>query len=305
MSHPVLPHISMSKRFYMVRSSVMHAVLDVLADPWQLEILKAVLHKPLRFDEIIALLGISRTALSMRLNLLAEHDCLQREHYGSSGKRFEYQVTAQGRDLAPVFILMDQWNRNWLANATDAGQTCPHCQCQLNVHVVCAHCERPFNRLELKPLFFDESAPLHAETQAYRRTRSTPGSGDSDPAAIRAEAWMRDRWSALIIGCLLFGIYRYADIQECLEIAPNILAQRLDLLTRAGMLQRMDDGGYSLTERGYGLYPMIQMMREWGMKWLPGHSPTRHGWQLLHTPCLSWFRPVVACQNCNGRYTSE
>lgn len=282
----------------------MHDVLDVLADPWQLAILKSVLHNPLRFDEIIGRLGISRAALSMRLNLLCEHNCLQRENYGSSGKRFEYRITEQGRDLAPVFILMDQWNHDWLGSPLETAHECPHCLQPLRLQVICRQCRTPLRPLQLKPLFFDENESLYAEIPDYRRTRSTPGKNDTDPMRIRAEAWLRDRWSALIIGCLLFGIFRYADIQECIDIAPNILAQRLDLLIRGQMLQRREDGGYSLTERGYALYPMIQVMRAWGMKWLPGHSPIKHGWGLLHTPCLSWFNPVAACIHCQTQYSA-
>ena len=61
---------SVEQSFHLVRTSILHEVLDVLADPWHLSILRALFNGPKRFDELIEQLGVSRAALSVRLNFL-------------------------------------------------------------------------------------------------------------------------------------------------------------------------------------------------------------------------------------------
>ena len=300
--HYVYPTLEQS--FHLVRTSILHDVLDVLADPWNLSILRALFHGPLRFDELIERLGVSRAALSVRLNTLYEQQCLDKQAYGNSGKRFEYSITAQGRALKPVFLLLDQWNRRWLGEvaAPDLGLCCDHCKEPLHLRIECRHCSQELRPSHVKPLFMRGPLAYAASVPDYRRTRSAPGSEKvEDPLQISAEVWLRDRWSSLLIGGLLFGLRRYGDLQSCLDIAPNILANRLDILLSAQMLARQDDGGYALRTRGLELYPVIMAMREGGMRSLPIKPMVEQGWDLLHVPCTSWLSLDYTCVACGTR----
>ncbi|MDP6815391.1 MAG: helix-turn-helix domain-containing protein, partial [Alphaproteobacteria bacterium] len=82
-----------------------------------------------------------------------------------------------------------------------------------------------------------------------------------------------DRWTMLVLRNAFHGMKRFDRFQEHLGIAPNILADRLRKLVRAGILERRDlpDDGrgveYRLSEKGLDLYPLVVAMSEWGERW--------------------------------------
>jgi DNA-binding HxlR family transcriptional regulator len=86
-----------------------------------------------------------------------------------------------------------------------------------------------------------------------------------------------DRWTLLVIRDLMFGRSRFKDFSASPEGIPtNILSERLDRLLRHGLAEQVpaEDGslrlGYRLTEKGRSLAPVLEAMRDWGLKWQPG-----------------------------------
>ncbi len=77
-------------------------------------------------------------------------------------------------------------------------------------------------------------------------------------------------WSILILRDAFYGLTRFDQFQRSLDIAPNMLARRLDALVEAGLLERRryserpprDD--YCLTECGRDFRPVMQAMLAWG-----------------------------------------
>ncbi len=85
-----------------------------------------------------------------------------------------------------------------------------------------------------------------------------------------------DRWTLLVIRDLMFGRSRFKDFSASPEGIPtNILADRLQRLLRHGLAEQVpaEDGsmrlGYQLTEKGRSLGPVLEAMRDWGLKWEP------------------------------------
>jgi DNA-binding HxlR family transcriptional regulator len=87
-----------------------------------------------------------------------------------------------------------------------------------------------------------------------------------------------DKWSLLILRDMIFGgkrHYRELLTKSQEGIASNILADRLRMLVRQGILTRSEDPThkqkaiYSLTERGIELLPVLAQMAVWGRKYLP------------------------------------
>jgi len=87
-----------------------------------------------------------------------------------------------------------------------------------------------------------------------------------------------DKWSLLVIRDMTFGNRRY--FRELLTgseegIASNILADRLQRLTEAGIISRAPDPShkqkviYSLAEPGIQLVPVIAALGSWGRRHLP------------------------------------
>lgn len=287
---------------YRVRTSRMHPVLDVLGDPWNLSIVRDVASGISRFDALVERLGISRPALSKRLESLTEVGCLHKKAYCLHPPRYEYSLSDMGSAVAPVLQLLRQWNQRWLSGCQMADVQCKACGHALTIDVVCSHCRLPLDARQVKPLFFAPVPDRLPLMPAYRRTRHQLVSrGRSmSPDAIPAEEWLQDRWSALIIGGCMMGLQRYADFLAALEIAPNILAGRLDALQQAGLLERRQDGRFCLTEKGWALYPAIMAMRAWGERWLQGDASMEKEWGLLHLPCGEWLKLDYVCRACGA-----
>lgn len=85
-----------------------------------------------------------------------------------------------------------------------------------------------------------------------------------------------DRWTLLVIRDLMFGRSRFKDFTASPEGIPtNILSDRLARLLRHGLAEQVpaEDGsarlGYQLTEKGRALRPVLETLRDWGLKWEP------------------------------------
>lgn len=76
--------------------------LEVVGERWSLLIVRDVFLGVTRFDEMQQRLGISRNILNQRLARLVEQDVLAKVPYSEHPPRFDYELTAKGRDLWPV-----------------------------------------------------------------------------------------------------------------------------------------------------------------------------------------------------------
>jgi DNA-binding HxlR family transcriptional regulator len=150
-------------------------------------------------------------------------------------------------------------------------------------------------------VFQTSARPIEARLPGGKRARTMDtfsAKGDSIPA----EVVLGDRWAGLIMATAFFGATKYSDIEAALGIATNILAVRLDRLTRYDLLSReqYQDSpprhAYHLTEKGLSLYPIILAMEAWAWKWLKPHTDL--GWRVLHKPCSEWFVPRIECTRC-------
>jgi DNA-binding HxlR family transcriptional regulator len=82
-----------------------------------------------------------------------------------------------------------------------------------------------------------------------------------------------EKWAFLILRGALNGLQHFEEFQAGLDIARNILSDRLSKLVAGGILERRadpDDGRrviYSLTPKGEGLFPVVLALRQWGEEW--------------------------------------
>jgi len=134
----------------------MARALSAVGDRWTLLILSDCFLGVRRFDQFRARLGISRTLLTDRLNLLEEEGVLSRRAYQDKPVRHEYRLTSKGRDLYPVIMGLVHWGDSYYADA--AGPPILH------RHKSCGHDFRP--RLTCSECGESVSA---VETEARRR----------------------------------------------------------------------------------------------------------------------------------------
>lgn len=89
--------------------------LEVVGEWWSLLIVRDALFGVTRFDDFQARLGISRNVLNQRLNRLVAEGVLERVRYHDRPPRYEYRLTAKGRDLWTVVDAMRRWGDRWAA----------------------------------------------------------------------------------------------------------------------------------------------------------------------------------------------
>jgi len=90
-------------------------LLDIMGERWSFLILRDAFYGVRRFDGFQQHLGISKKVLSQRLRKLVAADILRRVQYQEHPPRYEYRLTAKGRDLFPVVLTMMRWGNRWLA----------------------------------------------------------------------------------------------------------------------------------------------------------------------------------------------
>jgi DNA-binding HxlR family transcriptional regulator len=83
-----------------------------------------------------------------------------------------------------------------------------------------------------------------------------------------------DWWSVLILRDVTLGFHRFAELQERLPIAPNILSRRLEALRRHGLLERRRYAAhpprhaYHPTAKALDFVPVLLALGAWGNRWL-------------------------------------
>lgn len=77
-----------------------------------------------------------------------------------------------------------------------------------------------------------------------------------------------NKWTALIIKALAeCPDGRYCSLEKATPgINPRILSQRLDQLEASNIIEK-SASGYSLTQKGHDLVPVLKQMAAWGAKY--------------------------------------
>ncbi len=96
------------------------AVLDFLSNKWEPAIILALLHHgPLRFNELESTLpNISANMLTKALASLTENGLVQRQTISETPLQVEYELTATGQQLEPVFLSLSKWGQENLETPT-------------------------------------------------------------------------------------------------------------------------------------------------------------------------------------------
>ena len=89
--------------------------LEVVGEKWALLAVREVFLGNRRFDEMVRRTGAPRDTLTARLRTLVDSGVLQRRQYSDHPPRFEYHLTAAGRDLYPVILTLLRWGDEHLA----------------------------------------------------------------------------------------------------------------------------------------------------------------------------------------------
>jgi DNA-binding HxlR family transcriptional regulator len=117
----------------------------------------------------------------------------------------------------------------------------------------------------------------------------------------RALELIGERWTLLVIRDAFFGVRRYSDFVAHLDIPRAVLAERLQRLTAAGVLERRryrdapPRDEYVLTDVGRELWPVMLALGDWGARHLSATGPSRI---FCHVACDTPLDLMVVCSSC-------
>lgn len=115
--------------------------MAVIGDSWTVLILRDALRGATRFDAFQAATGASRAILSERLSHLVEHGVMEKVQYEAHPPRHEYRLTARGRALQPVLMMLSHWSETHLPVKTrSAGRRHTTCGHTFKPVVTCSEC---------------------------------------------------------------------------------------------------------------------------------------------------------------------
>lgn len=89
------------------------AALAIVGDRWALLAIREITFGNRRFSEIVRNTGAPRDRLAARLKDLVAAGVLERREYQDTPPRYDYHLTAAGRDLAPVLSALRSWGDKW------------------------------------------------------------------------------------------------------------------------------------------------------------------------------------------------
>jgi DNA-binding HxlR family transcriptional regulator len=111
--------------------------VELVGQPWVILILREVSQGLRRFKDIQDHLGISRSVLSDRLDMLVANGILELRSYQEPGqrRRSEYRLTQKGRDLYPALTALREWGDRYLADSEGPSTETVHRGCGAPAHV--------------------------------------------------------------------------------------------------------------------------------------------------------------------------
>jgi DNA-binding HxlR family transcriptional regulator len=120
--------------------SPLAAALSAVGDRWTLLVVEALLEGPLRFNELQeGIEGIAPNILTSRLRRLEQEGLVVAQLYSERPRRFVYELTAGGRELAGALRLLADWGAR---HSGAAGVRHADCGTALEARWYCPTCDR-------------------------------------------------------------------------------------------------------------------------------------------------------------------
>lgn len=116
-----------------------------------------------------------------------------------------------------------------------------------------------------------------------------------------------ERWTLLLIRSVLLGARRFDDLQAHTGVTRSVLTNRLTRLVDEGVLERRPYQDrpprfdYVLTEKGLGLWSVIEQLRQWGDQHYP--EPAGPPVLIVHRDCGGHPDGHLLCDRCGTPLT--
>jgi DNA-binding HxlR family transcriptional regulator len=121
-------------------SSPLAQALARVGDRWTLLLVEALLDGPLRFNDLLGQIpGLAPNILSERLKRLERDGLLTARRYSERPPRSEYQLTAEGQELAGALRLLAHWGTRHADPSTAPRH--PACGTPIEARWYCPTCD--------------------------------------------------------------------------------------------------------------------------------------------------------------------
>lgn len=289
------------------RASSINRALDQIGDKWCLLIIQEVFWGINTFSEMRITIGASNGVLADRLKWLVSIDCLRQSPKKDGGKHLAYHLTAKTIDLYDNILMAMAWERRFFSTPELDRIELTHLKCGqiFAPQMRCRHCNDPVNvhDVSYKP---SPGATGDIRQKKVRRRSSIALSESPSERTVYKNLinLVGDRWTANVIALTFHGLSRFDDLHRELPIATNVMADRLKLLVKEGILEQIAYQQnpvryeYVLTEKGEALYPYFLTLLQWGDKWCAATS-TGKPVSLRHKSCEHALRAEVKCSECD------
>ena len=300
----------MANTHKIIKNSV-HMALNAIGDRWGQLILQEAFRGATRFEEFRARTGAPRNTLTNRLRGLIAHGILEQRPHREGAARQGYHLTPMGLELFDSLLIAWCWGIRWDATAPSGPAGLVHLTCGKSMLplTVCRHCNGEVSLHACRHHPGPGAGYEEAENTRLHRRRQSSGEGSGDRAAIDVNDIIGDRWTGMVLSTQYFGIHRFDDIQAFLNIATNILTDRLRVLVSIGIFERRlyelspPRYEYWLTKKGKDLYPHALALLFWADKWLlPDDKPPVI---VTHLQCGKRLEMEMICSECGEPVTFD
>lgn len=120
----------------------LNETMALVGDRWSLLIVDALLAGPMRFSDLEeSIPGLAPNVLSSRLRRLERDGLVSSVAYSARPRRYEYEVTTTGKELAGALRLLTSWGAN-LAGTESEAPVHRSCGTPLEARWFCPTCDR-------------------------------------------------------------------------------------------------------------------------------------------------------------------
>ena len=132
--------------------SPLAAAAAQVGDRWTLLIVESLLEGPLRFADFAERIGIASNILTQRLKRLEQDAVVIAQPYSERPPRYEYELTASGRELAGALRMLADWG----ARHSEESDPLQHgaCGTPLEARWYCPTCARAVDDDEASDVHF-------------------------------------------------------------------------------------------------------------------------------------------------------
>jgi DNA-binding HxlR family transcriptional regulator len=247
----------------------------IIGDAWTQLILRDAFFGVHRFSDWRESLGLPRSVLVDRLQRLVKAGLLERR-VKPGNARPEYGLTPMGLDLFGVSVMQGQWERVYAPEPHRSRYAIVFFDRETGERVRFAVLDRPRGKpVDPRSVTYVRGPGIEQRlapvSSRRRRTRIVSGSNRMIERSVEI---IGDHWSAVILAAAFFRLRRFDELSAALDIASNILTDRLNRFVANGIFERSpyQDGPirfeYRLTAAGRALYPVILAIFGWSERWL-------------------------------------